>query len=132
MSIRDETKPLAEIIAVSETSREPKYFGIAPSDAIVKVLKEANLELKDIELFELNEAFAAQTIAVIDKLQLNPEIVNVNGGAVALGHPIGASGARITVTLLHEMIKRNLEYGLASLCIGLGEAMAIIIRREKI
>lgn len=125
-------KPLAEIIAVSETSREPKYFGIAPSDAIVKVLKEANLELKDIELFELNEAFAAQTIAVIDKLQLNPEIVNVNGGAVALGHPIGASGARITVTLLHEMIKRNLEYGLASLCIGLGEAMAIIIRREKI
>jgi len=125
-------KPLAEIIAVSETSREPKYFGIAPSDAIVKALKDANLELKDIELFELNEAFAAQTIAVIDKLQLNPEIVNVNGGAVALGHPIGASGARITVTLLHEMIKRNLEYGLASLCIGLGEAMAIIIRREKI
>lgn len=125
-------KPLAEIIATSEVGLDPKYFGIAPADAIIKVLNTAGLSLEDIGLFELNEAFAAQSIAVINKLNINPGIVNVNGGAVALGHPIGASGARITVTLLHEMIKRDLEYGLASLCIGSGEAMAVIIRRGKI
>ncbi len=124
-------KPLAEIIAVSEASMDPKYFAIAPVDAVKKVLADCSLKIEDIELFELNEAFAAQSIAVISKLEINKDIVNVNGGAVALGHPIGASGARITVTLLHEMIKRNLKYGLASLCIGSGEAMAIILRRNN-
>ena len=125
-------KPLAEIVATSEAGLDPKYFGIAPVDAIKKALNTAGLSLKDIELFELNEAFAAQSLAVINKLGIDPKIINVNGGAIALGHPIGASGARITVTLLHEMIKRDLEYGLATLCIGSGEAMAIIIRRGKL
>ena len=83
----------------------------------------------DIDVIELNEAFAAQTLAVISKLKIDPGIVNVNGGAVALGHPIGASGARIVVTLAYEMLKRKVEYGLASLCIGSGEGMAIILKR---
>ncbi|MCX6384500.1 MAG: acetyl-CoA C-acetyltransferase [Actinobacteria bacterium] len=124
-------KPLAEIIAVSEAGVDPKYFGIAPVEAVKKVLDMAGLTLKEIELIELNEAFAAQSLAVINKLKLDTDIVNVNGGAIALGHPIGASGARITATLLHEMIKRDLTYGMASLCIGSGEAMAIILRRVK-
>ena len=124
-------KPLAEIVSVSEASIDPKYFAIAPVNTIEKVLNDSGLKIKDIELFELNEAFAAQSIAVINKLNINPGIVNVNGGAVALGHPIGASGARIVVTLIHEMIKRNLKTGLASLCIGSGEAMAIILRRDN-
>ena len=122
-------EPLAEIITTSEASIEPKYFGLAPVGAIKKVLATAGLNIADIELFELNEAFAAQSIAVIDKLGIDPEIVNVNGGAIALGHPIGASGARIVVTLVHEMVKRDLTYGLAALCIGSGEGMAIILKR---
>lgn len=122
-------KPLAEIIAVSEVGTDPKYFGIAPVEAINKVLNASGLDIKDIGLIELNEAFAAQSLAVINKLKLDAAIVNVNGGAIALGHPIGASGARIIVTLVHEMIKRSLTYGLVSLCIGSGEAMAIILKR---
>lgn len=123
------TTPLAEIISISEVSGDPKYFGLMPIKAIEKVMSDAKLKLDDIELLELNEAFAAQTIAVISKLKIDDNIVNVNGGAIALGHPIGASGARIVVTLLHEMIKRNVKYGLASLCIGSGEGMAIILRK---
>jgi len=122
-------KPLAEIVAVSEIGTDPKYFGVAPVEAINKVLDISGLDIKDIGLIELNEAFAAQSLAVINKLKLDTAIVNVNGGAIALGHPIGASGARIIVTLVHEMIKRNLTYGLASICIGSGEAMAIILKR---
>ena len=122
-------KVMAEILAISEASIEPKYFGLAPIEAIKRVLAAAGLNITDIELFELNEAFAAQSIAVIEKLAIDPEIVNVNGGAVALGHPIGASGARIVVTLIHEMARRDLTYGLAALCIGSGEGMAIILKR---
>jgi len=121
--------PLAEIVSVSEVSGNPKYFGLMPVRAIEKVLVTAGLKLKDIGLFEINEAFASQMIAVISELKIDKNIVNVNGGAIALGHPIGASGARIVVTLLHEMIKRNVKYGLASLCIGSGEGMAIIIKK---
>jgi len=87
------------------------------------------MNIEDIDLAELNEAFAAQSIAVIRDLKINPEIVNVNGGAIALGHPIGASGARIMVTLLHEMKKRQVRYGLASLCIGGGQGSAIIVEK---
>ena len=123
--------PLAEIIAISEVSGEPKHFGLMPIPAIEKVLKKAGLKLADIGLIELNEAFAAQTLAVISKLKIDPAIVNVNGGAIAMGHPIGASGARIIVTLVHEMLKQKVEYGLASLCIGSGEGMAIILKKYK-
>lgn len=121
--------PLAEIVAVSEVSGDPKYFGLMPIGAIEKVLEETKLKLKDMELIELNEAFAAQTLAVISKLKIDADIVNVNGGAIALGHPIGASGSRIVVTMLNEMVKRKVKYGLASLCIGSGEGMAIIVKR---
>ncbi len=122
-------EPIAEIISTSEVGVDPKYFGMAPIDASRKALEKANLEIDDIELAEFNEAFAAQAIAVLKGLKIDKSRVNVNGGAIALGHPIGASGARIIVTLLHEMKKRNLGSGIASLCIGSGEAMAVVVKR---
>ncbi len=122
-------KPLAKILSISEIGVKPEYFGTAPIHATEIALKTAGLKLKDIELAELNEAFAAQALIVLEKLGIDKSIVNVNGGAIALGHPIGASGSRIIVTLLHEMIKRGSRLGLASLCIGSGEGMATIIER---
>ena len=122
-------KPLASILSISEVGVKPEYFGMAPIHATEIALKTAGLKLKEIGLAELNEAFAAQALIVMEKLGIDKSIVNVNGGAVALGHPIGASGSRIIVTLLHEMIKRGSKFGLASLCIGSGEGMAIIIER---
>ena len=121
-------KPLVEIVAQSSAAKAPIEFTTAPADSINKVLKKANLKLSDIDLFEINEAFAVVSLANNKILGLNKEIVNVNGGAVALGHPIGASGARILVTLIHEMKKRKSNYGLASLCIGGGEASALIVK----
>jgi acetyl-CoA C-acetyltransferase len=121
-------KPLVEIIAQSSAAKAPIEFTTAPADAIVKVLERANLKKEDIDLFEINEAFAVVSLAVNKILGLDASKVNVNGGAVALGHPIGASGARILVTLIHEMKRRNLKYGLASLCIGGGEASALIVK----
>ena len=121
-------KPLVEIIAQSSAAKAPIEFTTAPADAIDKVLKRANLKKDDIDLFEINEAFAVVSLAVNKLLGLDTTKINVNGGAVALGHPIGASGARILVTLIHEMKKRNLKYGLASLCIGGGEASALIVK----
>jgi len=120
--------PIAEIISVAETGLEPALFGIAPVAAARKACEQAKINISDIKLFEFNEAFAAQSLCVLKDLKIDPELVNVNGGAVALGHPIGASGARIIVTLLHEMLKEKITYGLASLCIGSGEAMAVIIK----
>jgi len=104
-------------------------MGIGPVEAIPKALRLAGLSLQDIDLIELNEAFAAQALAVIRKLGLDPSKVNVNGGAIALGHPIGASGARVLVTLLHEMQKRNAKKGLATLCIGGGMGIALCVER---
>ncbi len=124
---RMDLKPLARILSISEVGVKPEYFGTAPIHATEIALKNARLKLKDIALAELNEAFAAQALIVLEKLGIDRDIVNVNGGAVALGHPIGASGCRIIVTLLHEMIKRGSRLGLASLCIGSGEGMATII-----
>ncbi|HEX3072450.1 MAG TPA: acetyl-CoA C-acetyltransferase [Ignavibacteriales bacterium] len=121
-------KPMAEIIAQSSAAKAPIDFTTAPADAITKVLKKSGLTIKDIGLFEINEAFAAVSLAVNKLLCLTPDNVNVNGGAIALGHPIGASGARILTTLLYEMKKRNTEFGLASLCIGGGEASALIVK----
>ena len=120
--------PLVEIIAQSSSAKAPIEFTTAPADAISKVLKKAGLKTDDIDLYEINEAFAVVSLAVNKLLNLNPSKVNVNGGAVALGHPIGASGARILVTLIHEMKKQNAIFGLASLCIGGGEASALIIK----
>jgi acetyl-CoA C-acetyltransferase len=122
-------KPLAEIVAQSSAAKAPIQFTTAPADAINKVLAKANLKLSDIDLFEINEAFAVVSLAVNRILGLTGESINVNGGAIALGHPIGASGARILTTLLHEMKKRNSIYGLASLCIGGGEASALIVKK---
>lgn len=120
-------KPMAKIIAQASAAKDPKWFTTAPIDAIKKVLSKANLEINDIDLFEINEAFAVVSLVVNRELGLDPLKVNIKGGAVALGHPIGASGARILTTLLHSMKERNCKYGLASLCIGGGEASALIV-----
>ncbi|MBI4536066.1 MAG: thiolase family protein [Ignavibacteriae bacterium] len=124
-------RPLARIIAYSSFAKDPLWFTTAPADAIRKVLKRANLDLKDIDLFEINEAFAVVTLAVNKILGLDVDRVNVNGGAIALGHPLGASGARILVTLIHALEQRNLKRGLAAICIGGGEASAVIVERSS-
>lgn len=121
-------KPIAEIVAQSSAAKAPIQFTTAPADAINKVLAKAKMKTTDIDLYEINEAFAVVSLAVNKLLGLSTENVNVNGGAIALGHPIGASGARIMVTLLHEMKRRKSKYGLASLCIGGGEASALIVK----
>lgn len=120
--------PLVEIVSHSSSAKAPIEFTTAPADAIKKVLKKANMDISKIDLWEINEAFAVVSLAVNKILGLSTENVNVNGGAIALGHPIGASGARILVTLIHELKRRKLNYGLASLCIGGGEASAVIIK----
>jgi len=120
--------PLVEIVAQSSAAKASIEFTTAPADAIAKVLKKANLSKDDIDLFEINEAFAVVSLAVNKLLDLDASKVNVNGGAIAIGHPIGASGARILTTLIYEMKKQNSIYGLASLCIGGGEASALIVK----
>lgn len=119
--------PLGRIIAAVAAARAPEEFPVAPVDAIQKVLRRANLTVDAIDLFEINEAFAVVALASIKQLGLDPARVNVNGGAVALGHPIGASGARLLTTLLYEMKRRRARRGLVSLCIGGGEAVAMIV-----
>lgn len=121
--------PLATIVANSAVGVDPAIMGIGPASAVRKALEKANLSLDDIDLIEANEAFAAQAIAVDRELQFNYNKLNVNGGAIALGHPIGASGTRILVTLIHEMQKRDVNLGLATLCIGGGQGVATIIKR---
>lgn len=121
--------PLATIVAQTSTAQDPEWFTTAPVKAINKVLKKAGLKPEEIDLWEINEAFAPVAMAPIDEFQLDPEKVNINGGAIAIGHPIGASGCRILTTLIHAMGKRNANYGLATLCIGGGEASAIVIKK---
>ncbi|MFP4015850.1 MAG: acetyl-CoA C-acetyltransferase [Halanaerobiales bacterium] len=122
-------KPLVRIRSYASAGVEPRIMGTGPIPAAKIALKKAELRISDIELIEANEAFAVQSLAVLKELNLDPGIVNVNGGAIALGHPIGASGARILVTLLHEMKKRKLRYGLSTLCIGGGQGCSIIVER---
>ncbi len=123
-------RPMARIVAYDCQGCEPELMGTGPIYAVRNAIAKLSAELgKKIELVELNEAFAAQSIACIKELQLDPEIVNVNGGAIALGHPIGCSGARIVVTLLYEMQKRDAKVGLASLCVGGGMGFALILER---
>ena len=122
-------KPMARIIAGCAAGVDPRIMGMGPVAAtrkLMKMIEPQNLKLDDFGLVELNEAFAAQSVACVNELGLNPETVNVNGGAIALGHPLGCSGARISTTLLYEMQKRDVRYGLATICIagGLGMAMA--------
>src|SRR3954453_23880327 len=123
------TKPLARVVAYSTSGVNPKDIFIAPVYAVRQVLDRAGLALKDIDLFELNEAFAAQMLACGNDLKLDESRVNVNGGAIALGHPIGASGTRVLVTLLHALEQRHAKRGLASLCLGGGNAVAMIVER---
>jgi acetyl-CoA C-acetyltransferase len=120
-------KPLARIVAYASAGVDPKLMGIGPVPAVRKALQKAGLAADAIDLFELNEAFAAQSLAVVRELKLDPSKVNVNGGAIALGHPIGASGARILVTLLYALRARGLKRGLASLCIGGGQGVAMVV-----
>lgn len=121
-------KPLARLVAAAAAGVPPRTMGLGPVPATQKALQRAGLTLKDIGLVEINEAFAVQSLAVIEDLGLDPEMVNVNGGAIALGHPLGCSGARILTTLLHEMRRRgNIRYGLATLCVGVGQGEATIV-----
>lgn len=119
-------QPLARVVSMGVAGVNPAIMGIGPVPATNKALKRAGLSVKDLDLVELNEAFAAQSIACIRDLQLDAEKVNVNGGAIALGHPLGCSGTRISGTLLHEMRRRKSRYGLASMCVGVGQGAAII------
>jgi acetyl-CoA C-acetyltransferase len=119
-------KPLLKIKAFASAGVEPGVMGIGPVPATRKALEKAGLSLRDIGLIELNEAFAAQALAVIKELDLNPDIVNVNGGAIALGHPVGATGAKLTVTLMHEMLRSQVKYGMVTLCMAGGMGLSVI------
>ena len=122
-------KPLATVVAQASSAHDPEWFTTAPSKAIQKVLEKANLKVEDIDLWEINEAFAPVAMAAIEDFKLDHDKVNVNGGAIAIGHPIGGSGARILTTLIHAMKNRDVKTGLATLCIGGGEASALVVRR---
>ena len=124
-----ELKPIVKIIAQASVAHEPEWFTTAPSKAIKNVLEKAGINAESIDLWEINEAFAPVAMAAIDDFNLNVNKVNINGGAIALGHPIGASGARILTTLIHAMEKNNAKTGLATLCIGGGEASALIVEK---
>jgi acetyl-CoA acyltransferase len=117
-------QPMGRLLGFAVAGVPPEIMGIGPVAVVPKVLQQVGLSLKDIGLIELNEAFAAQVLAVIRKLELNEEIINVNGGAIALGHPLGCTGAKLTATLLHEMQRRSIRYGLITMCVGGGMGAA--------
>jgi acetyl-CoA acyltransferase len=119
-------QPEARLVSYAAAGLEPKIMGMGPVYAIPKALKQADLQLKDIDLIELNEAFASQSVAIKKELDLNPEILNVNGGAIALGHPLGCTGTKLTVQLLDEMRKRGKKYGMVTMCVGTGQGAASI------
>ena len=122
-------KPLAKIVSMAVAGVDPSIMGIGPVPATKKALERAGLAIGDIDLVELNEAFASQSIACIHDLGLDINKVNVNGGAIAIGHPLGCSGVRISTTLLYEMRRRNNKYGLATMCVGVGQGAAIIYEK---
>ena len=122
-------KPLAKLLSFATTGVDPEYMGIGPVTAIPKALKQAGKTIADIQLMELNEAFASQSLACIKELDLNPEIINVNGGAIALGHPLGCTGSFLTAKLLGEMALREDKYGMISMCIGGGMGAAAVFER---
>jgi len=122
-------KPLARVVATAVAGVDPSVMGLGPIPATRKALDRAGLRVEDLDLIELNEAFASQSIAVMRELSLDPEKVNVNGGAIALGHPLGMSGARLITMLSHELQRTGKRYGLATMCIGVGQGIATIIER---
>jgi len=124
------TQPMVRIVAQATSGVEPKWVMMAPVDAVRTIWKKTGWESEEVDLYELNEAFSVQALAVMRELGLDPNKVNVNGGAVAIGHPIGASGARVLVTLLYEMVRRNARRGIAALCLGGGNAVAIAVERD--
>lgn len=124
-------EPIARLVSYASVGVEPRIMGIGPVDAIPKALKLAGLTLNDIELIELNEAFASQSLAVIREVGLNPDLVNVNGGALALGHPLGCSGAKLSVQLINEMRRRKQRYGMVTMCVGTGQGAAGVIELLK-
>jgi len=123
-------EPLARIVAQATSGIEPKLVMMAPVEAIKKLLKKTGWSLNEVDLIELNEAFAVQAVAITRELNLDPEKINVNGGAVALGHAIGQSGSRILTTMLYELRRRNAHRGIAALCLGGGNAVALAVERE--
>ena len=122
-------QPIARLVNYAVAGVPPRIMGIGPVIAIPKVLTMAGLQQKDIDLIELNEAFAAQSLAIIRELKLDQEIVNVNGGAIALGHPLGCSGAKLSVQIIDEMSRRGSKYGIVSMCVGTGQGAAGIFER---
>jgi acetyl-CoA C-acetyltransferase len=124
--IKHNLTPLARLMSTAIAGVEPAYMGVGPVPATQKALQRAGLKISAIGLMELNEAFASQSLACIRDLDIDPNMVNVNGGAIAIGHPLGCSGVRISGTLLHEMKKRNVKYGIATMCIGVGQGSAIV------
>ncbi len=126
---RQQLKPIARVVSRGVAGVDPAIMGVGPIEATRKAVKRAGLNMADVGLFELNEAFASQSIACIRDLGINPDIVNVNGGAIALGHPLGCSGSRISATLIHEMHKRNVRYGVATMCIGVGQGVAVVYEK---
>ena len=124
-------EPIARLVDYAVAGVPPRIMGIGPIEAIPKVCKQAGLKIEDIDLFELNEAFASQSLAVIRTLGLNAEKINVNGGAIALGHPLGCSGAKLSVQLIHEMRRRKSKYGMVTMCVGTGQGAAGIIELLK-
>ncbi|HRN49317.1 MAG TPA: acetyl-CoA C-acyltransferase [Niabella sp.] len=124
-----ELKPLGRLVACASAGVHPRIMGIGPVAAIPKALRQADMSLNEIDLIELNEAFAAQTIAVIREAKLNPDIVNINGGAIALGHPLGCTGAKLTIQVLHDLNRLNKCYGLVTACVGGGQGIAGIIEK---
>jgi acetyl-CoA acyltransferase len=120
-------KPIARLVACASAGVHPRIMGIGPIEAVPKVLKQAGMNLSQIDLVELNEAFASQSLAVIRKLELNPDIVNINGGAIALGHPLGCTGAKLTIQITHDMKRLNKKFGIITACVGGGQGIAGII-----
>ena len=124
INVSAQQKPLAKIKSYADAEQAPEWFTTSPSVAVPKAVEKAGLKLNDISYFELNEAFAAQSLAVIRELGLDEEKVNVNGGAIALGHPLGCTGTKLTLTLLHEMKRRQVQFGMVTMCIGGGMGAA--------
>ncbi|MBU3660756.1 MAG: acetyl-CoA C-acyltransferase [Flavobacteriales bacterium] len=124
-------EPIARLVSYSVVGIEPRIMGVGPIDAIPKAIKQAGLTLNDINLFELNEAFASQSLAVVRETGINPDIVNVNGGAIALGHPLGCTGAKLSVQIINELRRRNQKYGVVTMCVGTGQGAAGVIELLK-
>ena len=117
-------EPIARLVSYGIAGVPPRIMGIGPIEAIPKALKQAGLKKEDIDLIELNEAFASQSLAVIRTLDLNPDVINVNGGAIALGHPLGCTGAKLTVQIMNELKRQNKKYGMVTMCVGTGQGAA--------